>query len=76
MFLIGISARRWFSHWPEMAKELGQNSFKGTLFEYRKHSGEVVVPAISFADKALGGAPPTGAAGKMLGLICSSFYHF
>jgi hypothetical protein len=48
-----------------MAKELAQNSFNGTLFEYRKHSGEIVVQAISFGDKALGGAPPVGAPGAL-----------
>ena len=42
-FSIGLSGRRWFSHWPEMSKELDRISLKGTTSEYHKHSGEMVI---------------------------------
>lgn len=52
-----------------MAKELAQNSFKGAVFEYHKHSGEIVVPAVSLPDKAHGGAPSSGDIGKICGIL-------
>jgi 2-polyprenyl-6-methoxyphenol hydroxylase-like FAD-dependent oxidoreductase len=43
MFSIGLSARRWFSHWPEMEKEFNEISPKVSLTTIKKHTGETAV---------------------------------
>lgn len=57
VFPFRLRGRKWFSHWPEMTKELANISLKGMLMEYHKHTGEIVIPATSPAGP---GGPPGG----------------
>lgn len=43
MFSIGLSARRWFANWPEMAQEFEDISPKVSLTTVKKHTGEIAV---------------------------------
>lgn len=43
MFSIGLSARRWLAHWPEMQKEFQSIFPKVPRTIIKKHTGEIVI---------------------------------
>lgn len=60
---MGLSATRFFKHWPEMAKEFDAISLHDTWIETFKHNGEQMIKPLKVADrlKAQGldpGTPP------------------
>lgn len=63
MYFMGLSATRFFRHWPEMAAEYDAISLHNAWIETFKHSGEQIIPPKRVADrlKAQGldpGTPP------------------
>jgi len=60
-----------------MAKELAQISMKGMFMEYHKHTGETVIPALSYADLPRGAGPPgpPKAGGPPMLLQLRSLFH-
>lgn len=51
MFFMGLSATRWFKHWPEMQREYDRISLHNAWIETFKHSGEVMVKPMKVADR-------------------------
>lgn len=48
---MGLSATRFFKHWPEMAKEYDAISLHDTWIETFKHSGERMIAPLKAADR-------------------------
>ncbi|CCC05103.1 hypothetical protein SMACR_07760 [Sordaria macrospora] len=46
MYFMGLSATKFFKHWPEMAKEFDEISLHNAWIETYKHEGELVIPPI------------------------------
>lgn len=61
MYFMGLSATRFFKHWPEMAAEYDEISLHDCWMETYKHSGEKMIPAKQVSDrlKAQGLDPKT-----------------
>jgi 2-polyprenyl-6-methoxyphenol hydroxylase-like FAD-dependent oxidoreductase len=57
----GLSATRFFKHWPEMAKEYDEISLHDAFMQTYKHSGEQMIPPMRVTDrlKAQGLDPKT-----------------
>lgn len=51
MFFLGLSATKWFKHWPEMAAEYDKISLHNAWIETFKHSGEPMIKAMKVADR-------------------------
>lgn len=48
---MGLSATKFFKHWPEMAKEYNAISLQDAWIETFKHSGERMVAPLKVADR-------------------------
>jgi 2-polyprenyl-6-methoxyphenol hydroxylase-like FAD-dependent oxidoreductase len=61
MYFMGLSATKFFKHWPEMAKEYGSIGLHDAWIETFKHSGEQVIAPLRVSDrlKAQGLDPKT-----------------
>lgn len=61
MYFMGLSATRFFKHWPEMSQEYDDISLHNAWIETFKHSGEQMIPPKRVADrlKAQGLDPKT-----------------
>ncbi|KAF2806385.1 FAD/NAD(P)-binding domain-containing protein [Mytilinidion resinicola] len=51
MYFMGLSATRFFKHWPELAKEYDEISLHNAWIETFKHTGEVVITPKKVADR-------------------------
>jgi len=51
MYFMGLSATRFFKHWPELQKEYQRISLHNAWIETFKHSGEVIIPPKKVADR-------------------------
>lgn len=51
MYFMGLSATRFFKHWPEMAEEYDRISLHNAWIETFKHSGEQMIPPLKVADR-------------------------
>jgi 2-polyprenyl-6-methoxyphenol hydroxylase-like FAD-dependent oxidoreductase len=51
MYFMGLSATRFFKHWPEMATEYEVISLHDAWIETFKHSGEQVIKPLKVADR-------------------------
>lgn len=51
MYFMGLSATRFFKHWPAMAKQYEEISLHDAWMETYKHDGERMVPALKVADR-------------------------
>jgi 2-polyprenyl-6-methoxyphenol hydroxylase-like FAD-dependent oxidoreductase len=51
MFFMGLSATRFFKHWPEMEAEFNSISLHNAWIETFKHSGEQVISPKKVADR-------------------------
>ncbi|KAF2242367.1 FAD/NAD(P)-binding domain-containing protein [Trematosphaeria pertusa] len=51
MYFMGLSATRFFKHWPELRKEYQQISLHNAWIETFKHNGEVMIPPKKVADR-------------------------
>ena len=51
MYFMGLSATKFFRHWPEMAKEYDAISLHNTWIETFKHSGERMIAPLKAADR-------------------------
>ncbi|KAE8452056.1 hypothetical protein EG329_002221 [Mollisiaceae sp. DMI_Dod_QoI] len=51
MFFMGLSATRWFRHWPEMQEEYDRISLHNAWIETFKHSGETMIKPMKVADR-------------------------
>jgi 2-polyprenyl-6-methoxyphenol hydroxylase-like FAD-dependent oxidoreductase len=51
MYFMGLSATRFFKHWPELAAEYDEISLHNCWMETYKHSGEKMIPASLVADR-------------------------
>ena len=51
MYFMGLSATRFFKHWPEMAKEYDEISLHNAWIETFKHDGEPMIAALKVADR-------------------------
>jgi 2-polyprenyl-6-methoxyphenol hydroxylase-like FAD-dependent oxidoreductase len=51
MYFMGLSATRFFKHWPEMAKEYDEISLHNAWIETFKHTGEQVIKPLKVADR-------------------------
>jgi 2-polyprenyl-6-methoxyphenol hydroxylase-like FAD-dependent oxidoreductase len=51
MYFMGLSATRFFKHWPELAKEYDEISLHEAWIETFKHTGEVVIAPKKVADR-------------------------
>lgn len=48
---MGLSATRFFKHWPELAQEYDSISLNNVWIETFKHSGERMIPPMKAADR-------------------------
>lgn len=51
MFFMGLSATRFFKHWPELAKEFDSISLHDTWLETFKHTGEMMIKPLKMSDR-------------------------
>ncbi|KAK3059616.1 hypothetical protein LTS18_010428 [Coniosporium uncinatum] len=51
MYFMGLSATRFFRHWPELQKEYDAISLHDAWIETFKHSGEQVIPPKKVSDR-------------------------
>jgi 2-polyprenyl-6-methoxyphenol hydroxylase-like FAD-dependent oxidoreductase len=51
MFFMGLSATRWFKHWPEMQEEYDRISLHNAWIETFKHSGEQMIKPMKVSDR-------------------------
>lgn len=51
MYFMGLSATRFFKHWPEMAAEYDSISLHDAWIETFKHSGEQMIKPLKVADR-------------------------
>ncbi|KAK4506824.1 hypothetical protein PRZ48_000557 [Zasmidium cellare] len=51
MYFMGLSATRFFKHWPEMKAEYDSIGLHNAWIETFKHSGEQMVPPLSVAER-------------------------
>lgn len=51
MYFMGLSATKFFKHWPEMGKEFDEISLHNAWIETYKHEGELVIPPIRVAER-------------------------
>lgn len=49
MYFMGLSATKFFKHWPAMAKRYDEISMHNAWIETYKHDGTLMVPALSVA---------------------------
>ncbi|KAK4998618.1 hypothetical protein LTR66_000974 [Elasticomyces elasticus] len=78
MYFMGLSATRFFKHWPEMASEYEHISLHNAWIETRKHDGELMIKPLRVSDrlKAQGLDPKTPpGAFQMRPLIYKMFVH-
>lgn len=61
MYFMGLSATKFFKHWPEMSKTYQSIGLHNAWIETFKHSGEVMIKPLKVADrlKAQGLDPST-----------------
>ena len=48
---MGLSATKFFKHWPEMAKEFDEISLHNTWMETYKHDGSPMIPVLKVAER-------------------------
>ena len=48
---MGLSATRFFKHWPELSKEYHEISLHNAWIQTFKHTGEVVIPPKKVSDR-------------------------
>jgi 2-polyprenyl-6-methoxyphenol hydroxylase-like FAD-dependent oxidoreductase len=51
MYFMGLSATKFFKHWPEMAEEYASISLHDAWIETFKHSGEEVIKQMRVSDR-------------------------
>ncbi|KAK0615327.1 hypothetical protein B0T17DRAFT_657520 [Bombardia bombarda] len=51
MYFMGLSATKFFKHWPEMAKEFDEISLHNAWIETFKHDGTRMIPPLKVADR-------------------------
>ncbi|EME48805.1 monooxygenase-like protein [Dothistroma septosporum NZE10] len=51
MYFMGLSATRFFKHWPEMKAEYDSIGLHNAWIETFKHSGEQMIPPLSVAER-------------------------
>lgn len=51
MYFMGLSATRFFKHWPDMLKEYDEISLHNAWIETFKHDGEQMIPPLKVADR-------------------------
>lgn len=51
MYFMGLSATRFLSHWPDMAREFDAISLRDAWMETFKHDGTRVIPPLRVADR-------------------------
>ncbi|TKA48312.1 hypothetical protein B0A49_12560 [Cryomyces minteri] len=51
MYFMGLSATRFFRHWPEMASEYDHISLHNAWIETRKHDGELMIKPLRVSDR-------------------------
>jgi len=51
MYFMGLSATKFFKHWPEMSEEFDQISLHNAWIETFKHDGERVIPPLKVSDR-------------------------
>ncbi|KAK0742685.1 hypothetical protein B0T18DRAFT_447600 [Schizothecium vesticola] len=51
MYFMGLSATRFLSHWPDMAREFDAISLRDAWMETFKHDGTRMIPALRVADR-------------------------
>ncbi|EON65625.1 hypothetical protein W97_04864 [Coniosporium apollinis CBS 100218] len=51
MYFMGLSATRFFKHWPEMAQEYSTISLHNAYIATFKHSGEQIIPPLKVAER-------------------------
>ncbi|KAK3504164.1 hypothetical protein B0T13DRAFT_412501 [Neurospora crassa] len=51
MYFMGLSATKFFKHWPEMAKEYDEISLHNSWLATYKHDGELVIPPLKVAER-------------------------
>ncbi|KAK3380972.1 hypothetical protein B0H63DRAFT_545233 [Podospora didyma] len=51
MYFMGLSATKFFKHWPEMAKEFKEISMSNAWIETFKHNGSRMIPPLKVADR-------------------------
>ncbi|KAL1879945.1 hypothetical protein VTK73DRAFT_6525 [Phialemonium thermophilum] len=51
MFFMGLSATRFFKHWPEMAQEFDSISLHNAWIETFRHCGERMIPPLKVSDR-------------------------
>ncbi|KAK5006488.1 hypothetical protein LTR28_006439, partial [Elasticomyces elasticus] len=78
MYFMGLSATRFFKHWPEMAKEYDSIGLHNAWIETFKHNGEQMIRPLRVADrlKAQGLDPDTPPGTfQMRPLVYKMFVH-
>ncbi|KAF1981675.1 FAD/NAD(P)-binding domain-containing protein [Aulographum hederae CBS 113979] len=78
MYFMGLSATRFFKHWPELAKEYDAISLHDAWIETFKHSGEVMIRPLRVADRLRAqGLDPSTPPGtfQMRPLVYKMFVH-
>lgn len=78
MYFMGLSATKWFKHWPEMREEYDSIGLHDAWIETFKHSGEQMVKPLKVADrlKAAGLDPKTPPGTfQMRPLVYKMFVH-
>lgn len=51
MYFMGLSATRFFKHWPEMKEEYESIGMHNAWIETHKHSGECMIPPLYVAER-------------------------
>ncbi|ORY68554.1 uncharacterized protein BCR38DRAFT_386193 [Pseudomassariella vexata] len=51
MYFMGLSATKFFKHWPEMSEEFNEISLHNAWIETFKHDGERMIPAMKVEDR-------------------------
>lgn len=51
MYFMGLSATKFFKHWPDMAKEYDEISLHNAWIETFKHDGTLMIPPLLVADR-------------------------
>ncbi|KAK1759797.1 hypothetical protein QBC47DRAFT_338223 [Echria macrotheca] len=51
MYFMGLSATKFFKHWPEMLREYDEISLHNAWIETFKHDGEMMIPPLKVSDR-------------------------
>ncbi|KAK0707977.1 hypothetical protein B0H67DRAFT_603097 [Lasiosphaeris hirsuta] len=51
MYFMGLSATKFFKHWPEMSKEFDEISLHNAWIETFKHDGSRMIPPLKVSDR-------------------------